>query len=181
MPASRAAAVVCGPMLTAGMADPSRANARAADAEASTTRSPSGGCGRRRARACGRARRSRVELIDEQPPRALGSGEEHAAGRARQLGQQAFLRRDGRDEVGAAEGVGGRLADRGDPLRRAGHAAPQLAGAVDARHDHPVVAGDVEGTRRRAARPRASGQWTTSCRSATRPRDELLLLARADA
>ena len=42
----RAACVVCGPMVTAGMSAPRRPNARAADAEASTTRSPAGAtCG----------------------------------------------------------------------------------------------------------------------------------------
>ena len=42
-PASVAACVVNGPMLIAGMSTPSRPKALAADADASTTRSPSGG------------------------------------------------------------------------------------------------------------------------------------------
>ena len=45
-PASRAAAVVCGPIETAGMPAPSAPKARAAEAEARTTTSPAGGAGR---------------------------------------------------------------------------------------------------------------------------------------
>ena len=77
-PAARAASLVWGPIETAGMSAPSSANARAAEPEASTTRSPSGGASGRRA-ACGRAGRSRRRARRRPPPGTLGSGEEHAA------------------------------------------------------------------------------------------------------
>ena len=74
-----------------------------------------------------------AELVGEQAPRALGAGEEHAARRARKLGQQALLRRDRRDEVGssrARERLGRPGPDRGDAaaasprIRRASSRAP---------------------------------------------------------
>ena len=44
-----------------------------------------------------------------------------------------------------AEGLGRRAADRGDLSRSAAHPAAELARAVGAREDDPVVAADVDG------------------------------------
>ena len=76
IPASRAARVVSGPIDTAGMPVPSAAKARAAEGEASTTRSPSGVVvGDELARPVERDEVG-VELVDEQSPRALGRREQ---------------------------------------------------------------------------------------------------------
>ena len=102
-PASRAARVVSGPIDTAGMPVPSAAKARAADGEAEhdevAVRCRVGD------ELAGSVERDEVgvELVDEEPPRALGRCEQHLPGRPRQLGEEPFLRRDAGYEVGAAE------------------------------------------------------------------------------
>ena len=92
IPASRAAAVVWGPIETAGMPGPERAESAGG-----------GGRGEHDDIAGGRRRTQlgrpverqevRAELVDDERAGALGGGEEHAPGRSRQLGEQALLRR----------------------------------------------------------------------------------------
>ena len=78
-PASRAAADVTGPIETTGRSRPSAAKARAADADASTTRSASGKLGRELDGAVEHLD-VRAELAASSGARVLGAGEEHAAG-----------------------------------------------------------------------------------------------------
>ena len=71
-----------------------------------------------------------VELVDEQPTRALGAGEEDAAGRsaAAPPGAPPGSTLVG-NEVGAAERLGRGEADRGDPRGAAPHAPAQSSRA----------------------------------------------------
>ncbi len=126
-PASRAVALVCGPMLTAGSSTPSRPKARAVEADASTTRSPVGQLVRLELARPIERDEGRLELVDQQRARTLGRRKEHASGGTGQLGEQAFLGRDRRNEVGPAERRRRRGADRSDSLRRS------LASAAAAR------------------------------------------------
>ena len=118
-----------------------RARARRTPRRASA-RSPSGAGGVQLDRPVERQEVG-VALVDEQPPRALGGREQHAA--RRQLGEQPLLRRDARDEVGAAARARASASAVPRPIaairaRRRGEAARELARAVRARDDDPVVA-----------------------------------------
>ena len=147
IPASRAAAVVWGPIETAGMPAPSAPKARAAEAEASTTTI----AGRRRRTQLGRPverQEVRAELVDDERAGALRGGEEHAPGRSRQLGEQAFLRRDHgyeiHDDPGPRERRGRPRADRRDTPGASARPRHQLVCAVRACDDEPVVPGQVD-------------------------------------
>ena len=143
-PAARAAREVSGPIDTTAKPSPSAASARAAEGEVSTTRSAAGNsCGPQLA---GPVERDDVcvERLGEHRARTLGGREQHTTGGPWELGEQPLLRRHGRHEVGAAERLGRRRADRGQARHLADRPPPELAGAVRARHDDPVVAGDVD-------------------------------------
>src|SRR5438874_2039086 len=86
-PAASAAAVVSGPIETAGIETPSCAYARAAEAEASTTRSPSSGCVGRTARASAAARRRRRSPATRACARARPSARPAASGRPSPRGE----------------------------------------------------------------------------------------------
>jgi hypothetical protein len=86
----------------------------------------------------------RGERVGQERSRALCRGEQHPSGLVGERLEQPFLRRRPRDQVGAAERVGGRPADGRDALRRTAHTAPELARRVRAREDDPVVARDVD-------------------------------------
>ena len=144
-PAARAAAVVCGPIETAGIVDAERGE-RARGRRRTRAR-------RGRPRAAARPQLARAverhevgaELVDEQPPRALGAGEEDAAGRSRQLREQPLLRRDARARGRRRPSAVGRRAARSPrPAAACRAAAARARGAVRARDDDPVVAGDVD-------------------------------------
>ena len=125
-------AVVCGPIETAGMLVPERAEgsrrrARREHGEIALRR-------RLRPQLARAVERDDVgaELVGEQRPRAFGAREEHAARRARELGEQAFLRGDARHEAGSAprcERLGGGRADRRHAAARAAR-PPQRARAA---------------------------------------------------
>ena len=170
-PAARAAAVVCGPIETAGAVAPSAAVrlGRRGGGEHDQV-----GVGREvrpdAAAVCGRAATKSAPSSSASSGRALlRAGEEHAARRPRQLREQALLRRDaparGRRRRSASAVAG---ADRGDPraavprMRRRSSAAPFRLVTID-----PVVAARRRPARRRAARSSISGQTTTSCPSAS--------------
>ena len=88
-----------------------------------------------------------AERIDRSAARVLGRREEHPARRTRELGDQAVLRGDTRDErrldAVLAEALGGSGTDGGD-LRQVAPAPRDLVGAVRARDDDPVVPGGVD-------------------------------------
>ena len=105
----------------------SAARALAAEADARMTRSAAGKLRRLRARACGRGATTSAPSSSGSSVRAPSAAANSTRpGGLRQLGEQALLGRDGRHEVGAAERLGRRRADRSDPRQRAGgpaHAA----------------------------------------------------------
>ena len=72
-PASRAAAVVCGPMLTAGMRDAEPRERAGGGRRGEHDEVALGRLGRRQLARPVERRRSRAELVDEQPPRSLGA------------------------------------------------------------------------------------------------------------
>src|SRR5205823_4005864 len=90
----------------------------------------------------------RADFLREQAPSALRGGEEDAPGRARELGEQALLRRDARNEVrgepGSLERLGRGGTDGGDPPWPTAEPARDLGGAVRARDDQPVVTRGVD-------------------------------------
>ena len=155
------------------------ARALAAEADARVTRSPGSGapgrvaaCGRGRAR-LRRARRGRSPGRLRHPRRGRVPGE------PRHRREQALLGRDGGDDVGAAERLGGRPADRRQPRKRAGRAPAQLAGAVGARDDDPVVRGQVDRLVARPARSRSAGRERHRSRARAGPAPGLRTLPRA--
>ncbi len=89
-----------------------------------------------------------AQLVDDGHARSFCGREQHAPGGSRQLREQAFLRRDLRNEIGsdAAPQERGRRPwpDGGDPRRSSTGAVQQLVGAVGARDDHPVVRGQLD-------------------------------------
>ena len=169
-PAASATAVVCGPIETTGMPSVER---------------------RERARGRGRGEHDEValrrlrgpqldraverdevgaELVDEQPPGALGGGEEDAA--RRRAGARRAAPPASRPPGRGRRRAHARRAPRPSPgrSRRAAPARPRSRRASSrapfaARDDHPVVAGDVD-RRRPSGSISISGQRTTSWPSA---------------
>ena len=87
-----------------------------------------------------------AELVDRASARSLGRREQHPAGAGTPRGGRPA--RDSRDESGLEPELAKRLgrprAHRCDPRERPGGPPDELRGAVRARHDHPVVALDVD-------------------------------------
>ena len=136
--------VVCGPMLTAGMPAPGgRTHApptpmrarRGLPRELAAASAPaSGRAGRSRRRARRRAASAR--------PRRRRRARARPGAAAPRAAPPASRPPGTRSAPPSASAVA--RADRSHPRGRPGHPPPQLARAVDARDDHPVVAGDVD-------------------------------------
>ncbi len=111
-----------------------------------------------------------AELLDEQPARTFRAREEDAPRRARKLRQQALLGRDAGDE-GARRRRRPRSRGRLRPparacpvIRRRSSRAPLTLVTMIQSYPETSTGSSPSGS------TSSSGQWTTSCRSATRPR-----------
>ena len=156
-------AVVSGPIDTAGIVCRERArSARAADAEARTTRSHVGPVRRRELHRPVERDHIRAERVREQARAPSRAREEHAARRRRQRREQPFLRRRRRQRRRR------RRTRRRSPGRspRPGGVRRASAGAARARRstlvsDDPVVASTSTGASPSGSIA-TSGTWTTS-------------------